>query len=84
MSKKVQGIINSVENDPPMTSDLEVLSPVSSVLKIGCRREKQRAGAATLEIHMLANMATNMEANSTWLGFCPTFSRTQVAIALAM
>ena len=72
------------EKDQPMTKDLEVLSPVSSVRKIGWRREKHNAGAATLEIHMLANMATNMEASRTWLGFCPTLSRTQVAMALAM
>ena len=67
-----------------MTRDFEVLSPVSRVLRIGWSSEKQSAGAATLEIHMLANIATNMEASRTLLGFCPTFSSTQVAIALAI
>jgi len=56
----------------PMTRDLEVASAVLRVRRMGCSREKQRAGAATLEIHMEANMATNMLASSTFAGFCPT------------
>ena len=67
-----------------MTKAREVRSPVSSVLRIGCRREKHSAGAATFEIHIDANIATNMLARSTREGFWPTFRRTQVAIALAM
>lgn len=46
--------------------------------------EKQRTGAATLLIHMLANMATNMLTRRTVLGFVPALLRTSVAIILAM
>ena len=46
--------------------------------------EKQRTGAATLLIHILANMATNMLVRSTVRGFVPALLRTKVAIILAM
>ena len=45
---------------------------------------KQRTGAATLLIHMLANMATPMQVNSTVLGLVPALLRVNVAIILAM
>jgi hypothetical protein len=46
--------------------------------------EKQRTGAATLLIHMLANMATNMLVRRTVRGFVPALLRTKVAIILAI
>jgi len=46
--------------------------------------EKQRTGAATLEIHMLANMATNIEVTRTVLGFVPALLSTKVAIIFAI
>ena len=46
--------------------------------------EKHSTGAATLLIHILANMATNMLTTSTVLGFVPALLRTKVAIILAM
>jgi hypothetical protein len=46
--------------------------------------EKHRTGAATLLIHMLANMATNMLVSRTVLGFVPALLRTKVAIIFAM
>jgi hypothetical protein len=45
---------------------------------------KHRTGAATLLIHMLANMATPMLVRSTVLGFVPALERTNVAIIFAM
>ena len=46
--------------------------------------EKHRTGAATLEIHMLANMATNMAVRRTVRGRVPALDKTNVAIILAM
>jgi hypothetical protein len=46
--------------------------------------EKHRTGAATLLIHMLANMATNMLVSRTVLGFVPALLKTKVAIIFAM
>jgi hypothetical protein len=46
--------------------------------------EKHRTGAATLLIHMLANMATNMLVSRTVLGFVPALLNTKVAIIFAM
>jgi hypothetical protein len=46
--------------------------------------EKHNTGAATLLIHMLANIATNMFVRRTVLGFVPALLRTNVAIILAM
>lgn len=46
--------------------------------------EKHSTGAATLLIHILANMATNMLTKRTVLGFVPALLRTRVAIILAM
>ena len=46
--------------------------------------EKHRTGAATLLIHILANMATNMLVTSTVLGLVPALLNTKVAIILAM
>jgi hypothetical protein len=51
---------------------------------IGWMIEKQRTGAATLLIHILANMATNMFTSSTVRGFVPALLRTRVAIIFAM
>jgi hypothetical protein len=45
---------------------------------------KQRTGAATLLIHMLANIATPMLVNNTVRGFVPALLKTKVAIILAM
>jgi len=46
--------------------------------------EKHNTGAATFEIHMLANMATNMFVIKTVRGLVPALLRTNVAIILAM
>lgn len=46
--------------------------------------EKHSTGAATLEIHMLAKVATPMLVSRTVRGFVPAFDRTKVAIILAM
>jgi hypothetical protein len=46
--------------------------------------EKHRTGAATLLIHILANIATNMLVSRTVLGFVPALLRTNVAIIFAM
>jgi hypothetical protein len=45
---------------------------------------KHKTGAATLLIHILANMATPMLVRRTVLGFVPALERTKVAIILAM
>ena len=46
--------------------------------------EKHRTGAATFEIHMLANVATNMLARMTFRGLEPTRARIFVASFFAM
>lgn len=46
--------------------------------------EKHRTGAATLLIHMLANMETNMHASKTLRGVVPALLSTKVAIIFAM
>lgn len=46
--------------------------------------EKQRTGAATLLIHMLANVATSMLVSRTVLGLVPALLSTNVAIIFAM
>lgn len=46
--------------------------------------EKQRTGAATLLIHILANAATNMLVTRTVRGRVPALLSTNVAILLAM
>lgn len=45
---------------------------------------KHNTGAATLLIHMLANVATAILVSSTVRGFVPAFDRTKVAIIFAM
>lgn len=51
---------------------------------IGWMMEKQRTGAATLLIHMLAKAATNMLVIKTVRGFVPALLKTNVAIRFAM
>jgi uncharacterized protein YejL (UPF0352 family) len=46
--------------------------------------EKHKTGAATLLIHILANMATNMLVRSTVRGLVPALLKTKVAIIFAM
>lgn len=46
--------------------------------------EKHRTGAATLEIHMLANIATNILVTKTVLGFVPALLSTNVASIFAI
>jgi hypothetical protein len=46
--------------------------------------EKHNTGAATLLIHMLANVATNIVVRSTVRGVVPALLRTKVAIRFAM
>jgi uncharacterized membrane protein (DUF485 family) len=45
---------------------------------------KHRTGAATLLIHMLANMATPMHVKSTVRGLVPALLKVKVAIIFAM
>jgi hypothetical protein len=47
-------------------------------------RLKQRTGAATFEIHILAKVETNIFARIICLGFVPALERTKDAIDLAM
>ena len=46
--------------------------------------EKHRTGAATLLIHILATMATNIFVTRTVRGRVPALLRTKVAMSLAM
>ena len=46
--------------------------------------EKHRTGEATLLIHMLSIIATNILVIKTVLGLVPALLRTKVAIILAM
>ena len=46
--------------------------------------EKHRTGAATLLIHILATMATNILVNKTVRGLVPALLKTKVAMSLAM
>lgn len=52
-------------NAIPTTKLLQNACVVGRVRKIGCTKLKQSTGAATLDIHMLANVATSMLASST-------------------
>jgi hypothetical protein len=47
-------------------------------------REKHKTGAATLLIHILAIIATNMLVRRTVRGLVPALLRTKVAMSLAM
>jgi hypothetical protein len=55
-----------------------------SVRKIGRIRVKQRVGAATLLIHILAKQLTPIKAKRTLAGFVPAVLRTLVIISLSM
>lgn len=55
---------------------------LSSLRRMGCTRAKQSTGAATFEIHMLKNVAMNMDASTTLVGF-RTRAMMLVATALA-
>mmetsp|Transcript_21687 Transcript_21687/g.55213 ORF Transcript_21687/g.55213 Transcript_21687/m.55213 type:complete len:359 (-) Transcript_21687:980-2056(-) len=68
----------------PMTRDLAKGVLTSMVRRIGCTREKHSTGAATLEIHMDAKVATNMEASSTLRGLRPTRDSTATASCFAI
>lgn len=51
--------------------------------RIGCTRAKHSTGAATLEIHMLENVAMNMEASTTERGrLTRAMMRTATAFAM--
>lgn len=52
--------------------------------KLTSMMEKQRTGAATLLINMLANAATSMLAMSTVRGVVPALLRTKVASRLSI
>lgn len=54
------------------------------VRRMGWIREKQRTGAATLLIHMLATVATSMLTSKTRLGLVPALDRTNVAMDFAI
>ena len=68
----------------PRTRLLAKLWPEGSVRRIGCSSEKHSTGAATLVIHMEANVATSILAISTYCGLEDTLDSTQVAMRLAM
>lgn len=72
------------ESAMPIIKHEPNVESTGSVRKMGWINEKQRTGAATLLIHMLANVATNMFTNNTRLGFVPALDNTKVAIDLAM
>ena len=52
--------------------------------QITCMMEKQRTGAATLLIHMLAIIPTNMLTSNTVRGLVPALLKTKVAMSFAM
>ena len=56
----------------------------SGLAKRTCMMEKHSTGEATLLIHMLSIIATNMLVTKTVLGLVPALLRTKVAIILAM
>ncbi len=68
----------------PRMSAFDMSLSLGRFLRIGWIILKHSTGAATLEIHIEANIATPMAVNSTVLGFVPAFERTKVAIILAM
>lgn len=71
-------------NAMPSSRALDMSESDGRFRKIGWMMEKQRTGAATLLIHMLANIATNMLVIKTVRGLVPALLRTNVAIILAM
>lgn len=68
----------------PRMRALEKLESEGRLRSKGCMMEKHKTGAATLLIHMLATMATNMFVSSTVRGLVPALLRTKVAMSLAM
>mmetsp|Transcript_19139 Transcript_19139/g.53589 ORF Transcript_19139/g.53589 Transcript_19139/m.53589 type:complete len:302 (+) Transcript_19139:1429-2334(+) len=68
----------------PMTRLLAKGVVTSMVRRMGWNSEKHSTGAATLEIHMDAKAATNMDASSTFRGTLPTRESTATAICFAM
>ena len=67
----------------PRTRLLAKLWPEGSVRKMGCSSEKHSTGAATLVIHMDANVATSMLAISTYCGLLDTWAAQGSQSALA-
>ena len=53
-------------------------------MELTCIILKHNTGAATLLIHILANIATPILVNNTVLGFVPALLSTNVAIILAI
>lgn len=68
----------------PSKSALLILLSLGRFRRIGLMILKQSTGAATLDIHMLRKVATNILVTSTVRGLVPAFERTKVAIILAM
>lgn len=68
----------------PRIRAFEKSEPAGRFRRRGWMMEKQSTGAATLEIHIEANMATNMLVTSTVRGRVPALDRTKVAMRFAM
>lgn len=68
----------------PMIKALAYVDFGGWLRRIGEMREKQRTGAATFEIHIEANVETNMLVKMTEAGLLPARPRTAPASDLAM
>ena len=71
-------------NAMPSSSALDMLLSAGRLRRMGCTMLKHSTGAATLLIHMLANIATPMLVKRTLRGRVPALLRTNVAIILAI
>ena len=69
------------------SSGLGICQASTLSLELGkrtCMMEKHKTGEATLLIHMLSIIATNILVTNTVLGLVPALLRTNVAIILAI
>jgi hypothetical protein len=74
--------LTSCRTAPHRTAPHRTAPHRTAHLKMGCTIEKHSTGAATLLIHMDANVATNMDASSTLCGRRPTRDSTATASCL--
>jgi hypothetical protein len=72
------------DNAMPRERAFVLSESAGKLQRMGWMMEKNSTGAATLLIHILANMATNMFTSNTVLGFVYALVRTSVVIILAM
>ena len=82
--RPLQHAPHEFQEHSPSTRALPKEWPEGSVRRMGSSTEKHSTGAATLVIHMDANVATNMLASSTACGLALTLPSTHTATRLAM